>query len=263
MIKKKNAGSGIADVDKKRSVIVGYASRFGNVDSHGDIIVKGAYSRTIKHNASRIKSLMHHDPVMIVGKPEVLKEDEYGLLTETRVSDTALGRDLLTLVEDGVIDEMSVGFIPIKEEFNKSDGVNYIKEIRLVEYSFVSLASNPEARIQGLKGVAAVNDVVNSMRRAEKALRDGTFMTDDVPEALEFMVKYWRSIIESAEVADSDDVVSSVEHLDDSALATHPVVTPDPAPATQGDVLGLLKSWQEEQEVIEIIGKLGKILEVK
>jgi len=100
MLKRKDAGGGIADVDKKKSIVVGYASRFGNVDSHGDIVVKGAFKRTIDHNAKRVKTLMHHDPVQIVGKPIAMCEDDGGLYTETKVSDTSLGRDLLSAGRD-------------------------------------------------------------------------------------------------------------------------------------------------------------------
>jgi uncharacterized protein len=269
MLKRKNAGAGISDVDKGRSIVVGYASRFGNVDSHGDIIVKGSFARTIKHNRNRVKTLMHHDPVYIVGKPIELREDDKGLYTETKVSDTAWGRDLLTLIEDEVIDEMSIGFIPIREEYDEEKGANIIQEIRLVEYSFVTLASNPEARVEGLKGWAAVNEVASSMKRAEKALRDGSFVTDEVPEALEFMVKYWRTLIEasgvdSKSVIESENVVSFVESSSDAPDGTH-LINPDPdsVPATQDGVLEVIKRWHEEQDVLDMVRKLGKLLEVK
>lgn len=268
MLKQKNAGMGIGDVDAKKFTIVGYASSFGNIDSHNDIVMKGAFKRTIDHNARRVKTLMHHDPVSIIGKPNVLREDDTGLYTETKVSDTALGRDLLTLVADEVIDEMSIGFIPVKEEIDKKTGVNMIQEVKLVEYSFVTLASNASARVVGLKGLAAVSEVASSMKRMEKALRDGSFVTDEVPEALEFIVKYWRSIIESAAeevgVVKDNDVVSSESQKGDSPdQGTHQAVD-DSADATHDDgVLALLKEWEQENELLTAIRVLGKSLEGK
>lgn len=269
MLKQKNAGMGIGDVDAKKFTIVGYASKFGNIDSHGDIVVKGAFKRTIDHNAKRVKTLLHHDPVSIVGKPTVMYEDEQGLYTETKVSDTAMGRDLLTLVADGVIDEMSIGYIPVKEEYSKEAGANLVQEVKLIEYSFVTLASNESARVVGLKGLAAVSEVASSMKRMEKALRDGTFITDEVPEALEFIVKYWRSIIESTAgevvgVVDEKDVVSSDSQKGDSPdQGTHQAVD-DSAAATHDDgVLALLKEWEQENELLTAIRALGKSLEGK
>lgn len=268
MLKQKNAGMGIGDVDAKKSTIVGYASKFGNIDSHGDIVVKGAFKRTIDHNAKRVKTLLHHDPVSIVGKPTLMYEDDQGLYTETKVSDTAMGRDLLTLVADGVIDEMSIGYIPVKEEYSKEYGANLVQEVKLIEYSFVTLASNESARVVGLKGVAAVNEVASSMKRMEKALRDGSFITDEVPEAIEFIVKYWRSIIESASeevgVVNDNDVVSSESQKGDSPdQGTHQAVD-DSADATHDDgVLALLKEWEQENELLTAIRALGKSLEGK
>lgn len=265
MLKRKTAGGGIADVDAKKSIVIGYASKFGNLDSHGDIVVKGAFKRSIDHNGKRVKTLMHHDPVQIVGKPTVMAEDEQGLYTETKVSDTSLGRDLLTLIADGVIDEMSIGFIPVREEYSKKEEVNYIHEVKLVEYSFVSLASNPEARVQGLKGTAAMSEIASSMKRFEKALRDGRFESDEVPETIEFVVKYWRSVLESLteEVKSNDVVVESQEQKGDSAEATHQTQDGSPQDGTRDGILAAIKSWQEEQEVLALIEKLGKSLEVK
>lgn len=259
MFRLKNAGYGIEDMDKKKSTVVGYASRFGNVDSHGDIVERGAFKRTIDHNAERVKTLMHHDPMQIVGKPTKMMEDDKGLYTETKVSDTSMGRDLLTLIEDGVIDEMSIGFIPVREDYDKEMGANMLREVKLVEYSFVSLASNPEARVEGLKGQAAMNNLVSSMKRFEKALRDGRFESDEIPEAMDFLVKYWRSVLESEKavtVENAGVVESSVQNGDSPDEGTHQVAV-DSAPATHSDVLDVLKSWQQEYEVLSAIKSLG------
>ncbi|MCA1800159.1 MAG: HK97 family phage prohead protease [Actinobacteria bacterium] len=266
MLKRKNAGGGIADVDEKKSTVVGYASRFGNVDSYGDIVVKGAFKRTIDHNGKRVKSLMHHDAVSVVGKPVAMYEDDSGLYTETKVSDTALGRDLLTLIADGVIDEMSIGYIPVVEEYDSKAEVNLVKEVKLIEYSFVTLAANPEARIQGLKGTAAMSEVVSSMKRMEKALRDGTFVTDEVPEAIEFIVKYWRSVLESTseEVVENNVIVDSEKDGSDDESTR---LAQDGSPvSTRDGILDVLEQWKQEQrerEVIALIQSMGNIMEAR
>lgn len=258
MLKRKNSGMGINDVDKKRSIVVGYASKFDNVDSHGDIVVRGAFKRTLDHNSKRVKTLMHHDPVQVVGRPLEMREDGSGLYTETKVSDTALGRDLLTLIEDGVIDEMSIGFIPVREDYDDKKGANIIQEVKLIEYSFVTLASNSEARVQGLKGTAALSEITSSMKRMEKALRNGQFFTDEVPEKLEFVIKYWRSVLESTvdDVVDSDVVVESFEPSGDSPDGT-PLTKLDSVDTTRDEVLGVLKDWQIRQQVLDKIALLG------
>lgn len=257
MLRRKDAGLGIGDVDKKSSTVVGYAAAFGNKDSHNDIIEKGAFKRTIDHNSSRIKALMHHDPVLLVGKPTEIKEDEHGLYTESHISKTAQGEDLLTLIEDGVLDEMSIGFYPVKEGWDDDRSANIMSELKLVEYSFVTLASNPEARVQGLKGTAALDELVTSMRKMEKALRDGTFVTDEVPEAIEFVVKYWRNLLEDSkyEVVQSKDVVSSDVPEGDSSTDTRP--HEDSADATQSEILGILEKFREQDELVKEMNKVS------
>jgi HK97 family phage prohead protease len=254
MIRRKDSGLGIRDVDSKKSIIVGYASAFGSLDSHGDIVMKGAFKRTLGHNANRVKSLLHHDPVQIVGKPMKMSEDEHGLYTETKISDTALGRDLLTLVADGVIDEMSIGFMPVREEYDKETKANLIHEVKLVEYSFVTLASNADARIQGLKGTAAVNEVVASMRRFEKALRDGSFVTDEVPEAMEFIVRYWRSVIESTK---SELVDPPEQSIVDSLDKGTPRDEATSAEATLPDLSDVLRKWEFNFEILSAMRSFG------
>ena len=39
----------------------GYAAVFGNVDSYGDIIQPGAFTKTIQERRSQIKILWNHD----------------------------------------------------------------------------------------------------------------------------------------------------------------------------------------------------------
>ena len=37
----------LQDIDDKTGIVKGYGSIFGNIDSDGDIITKGAYTKTI------------------------------------------------------------------------------------------------------------------------------------------------------------------------------------------------------------------------
>jgi uncharacterized protein len=264
MINWKNAGFGISDVDRKRSTVVGYASKFGNVDSHNDIVVKGAFTRTISHGIGRVKTLMHHDPVSIVGKPIVMREDEDGLYTETKVSDTAMGRDLLTLIEDQVIDEMSIGYITVQQDEDKARGVRYLREVKLIEYSFVTLASNPEARIQGVKSQSEVFDeVAGSMKRMERALRDGKFESDTLPERFEFALKYWRTVLDAHKAGVVENPSSVLFNDEASASPDEGTHSSEVASAetTQPSILDMLKYWNREHEVLSAIQAIGRSLE--
>lgn len=146
-------------MDEEQGIIKGYASVFGNVDSDGDIIDKGAYTKTLSENRERIKFLWQHRMDMPLGKVMSVEEDAIGVPFEAKISNTQLGEDAKTLIRDGVLNEFSVGFMPIKMQ-KESDGYNHIKEIKLYEFSLVTLASNQMARMTDYKGITSPNDVV-------------------------------------------------------------------------------------------------------
>lgn len=137
--------------DLKENVISGYASHFNNKDSHGDIITCGAFKKTIGENKNRIKVLWQHNMNEPIGKPSEIYEDEKGLFTVSKISETDTGKKALILARDGVLNEMSIGFYPIQEKWDDSKKANMITEIKLLEYSLVTLASNPLAQLTDVK----------------------------------------------------------------------------------------------------------------
>ena len=70
----------LLDADTSAGVVKGYGSVFGNVDSDGDIINKGAYKKTLQENAKRVKYLYQHDMDKPLGKMVHLEEDDKGLI---------------------------------------------------------------------------------------------------------------------------------------------------------------------------------------
>jgi uncharacterized protein len=127
----------------------GYASVFGNIDSHDDIIETGSFKKTIKENKNRIKVLWQHNMMEPIGLPEVMEEDSQGLYVKAKISQTDTGKKALILIKDGVINEMSIGFDIIKKDYSKINNkdVRVIKEVRLWEFSPVTFASNSMAKI--------------------------------------------------------------------------------------------------------------------
>ena len=190
----------INDLDVKQGVVTGYASTFGVVDDGGDRVRKGAYARTIKtwgpEGKRRIKALYQHDPAWLVGRPTILREDDVGLYHETQFSKTRLANDVLTLIHDGVITEQSIGYDTIRKA--DKDGVRELQELRLWEYSFVTWGMNENTPIVGTKSLA------DRMNRMEKALREATFETDEVPLVLERALKEWQAALKAAEVDNQD-----------------------------------------------------------
>jgi HK97 family phage prohead protease len=149
----------VADVSKLDGIVVLYASAFGNKDAHGDIIMPGAYAKTIKEQgpggANRIKHLWMHWYEDIIGKPLELIEDDIGLRVVSSISKTDLGRDALILYDEGVITEHSVGIGSVKR--NEEDEAE-ILECRLWEYSSVTWGANPRTPTLSVKGLTGKDD---------------------------------------------------------------------------------------------------------
>ena len=135
--------------DGKNLFVEGYAAVFGNEDSYNDIIVAGAFTKTIAgKEGKRIKLCLQHDMEDIVGKIVELKEDEKGLWFKAKISNTTMGKDLAILIEDDAINEISIGYQSIVWEVDEVRNVRLLKEVKLYEISFVSRAANPQAIIQ-------------------------------------------------------------------------------------------------------------------
>lgn len=132
--------------------ITGYAASFGNIDHGRDIIVQGAFKKTITERADAIKVFYNHS--YPIGLPVAMSEDSKGLLTESKISKTARGDEILELAKDGVISEMSIGYDAINYETDEGSGVRTLKELKLWEYGPVDFAMNEQAVITGVKGLA-------------------------------------------------------------------------------------------------------------
>ena len=132
----------------------GYAAVFGNLDDGNDIIERGAFAKTIAENFSRIKILSQHNECELpIGKPLELREDERGLFIRGKISDTQKGRDIQTLLRDGVLTEMSIGYEAVDFEFDGETGVRHLKEVRLWEISIVTWGMNELAQIDSVKSL--------------------------------------------------------------------------------------------------------------
>lgn len=150
----------LKDFDRKtdargneRVRFTGYASVFGNEDSYGDVIEPGAFRKTLQENAHRIKVLWQHDPYTPIGKPDVAREDAIGLYTEATLGRSAAAVDAGLLLEDEIVDELSIGFSPVKFAMREGSrsGSRTLQEVRLWEYSPVTWAANDLATITGVK----------------------------------------------------------------------------------------------------------------
>lgn len=154
----------IKQVDEEEGVFEGYASTFTQTpDSYGEIVDKGAFKKTIKENRNRIKTLWNHNIREPIGKPLEMKEDEKGLWVKIKLTlGVQRAKEILALMKDEVINEMSIGFDTITEKM--VDGIRHLKEVKLYDVSPVSFAANPEALITAVKGMITTETTANELK---------------------------------------------------------------------------------------------------
>jgi HK97 family phage prohead protease len=124
----------------------GYASTYGNTDSTGDVIISGAFTRTLQSGKERPLLYQHRDPIGLV----TLTDTPEGLVAKGKLSlDVQLAKDAYALLRDGVIKAMSIGFETIKADYKGS--VRYLSEIKLWEVSLVTFPANELATVTSVK----------------------------------------------------------------------------------------------------------------
>lgn len=149
----------------------GYASVFGNEDLDGDIVVKGAFKRTIDHNKGVVPILWQHDQKEPIGINTYMVEDDHGLLVTGQLAvDTELGSRARSLLKLGAIKGLSIGY-QVVQSAKGDKGVRLLKELRLFEYSVVTFPANPAAQVDAIKGAPMEHDF-NAVLAQQQAERD-------------------------------------------------------------------------------------------
>jgi len=181
----------LSDYDEKNSIVKGYGSYFDNKDADDDVIMRGAYQKTIRENGERVKYLYQHNMMQPIGKMNELYEDEKGLVFVAEVPKTQLGKDVIELMKAGVITENSVGILPIQKE-DKGD-YRELKEVKLFEISAVTLAANDQAKIMDVKGSIIIDDIYKRYDNLCKLIRKGN-ISDEMGYAIEGEIYKLKSL---------------------------------------------------------------------
>jgi HK97 family phage prohead protease len=182
MIYKASPMGEIADIDEKMGIVKGYGSYFGNKDSDGDVIAKGAYQKTIQENGERVRYLWQHKMDKPIGKIKEMYEDDKGLMFVAEIPKTTLGNDALELMKAGIVTENSVGILPIQKQMK--DDYREITEVKLYEISAVTLAANDQAKILDVKGKMDIENEFKRFDALAKLIRKGK-ISDEMGYAIE------------------------------------------------------------------------------
>lgn len=151
----------------------GYASVFNVLDNHSDIILKGAFAKSIlKKKLKDIKLLWQHKVDEPIGYFTLIKENEEGLYVEGRllINDLQRAKEAYVLLKNGAIDGLSIGYSVKESHFDTNKNARIIKSLELFEISLVTFPANESAGVTHIK-----NSVPQTLREFEQFLRDAGF----------------------------------------------------------------------------------------
>ena len=176
----------ISDVDTKQRVISGYLSQVEVKDLGNDIIEKSAFTKTLQERKNQVYFLNQHNFAQPHGKFAELEVDNYGLkFVSNPLPNTTYSNDTLELIQKGIIEATSIGYIVTKKEQKGNDRI--IKELKLYEGSTVTIPMNQGAIITGIKSLN-YEQIKSKESKILKAFRHGTF-TDETFSLLEIALK--------------------------------------------------------------------------
>jgi phage head maturation protease len=250
--------------DATKGLVTAIVSVTGVMDYHGDIIVAGAFKKTISERGLGVKVLNHHNSWSVfdvigvclemreIGREELPEEllQKYpdatgGLLTVTQyLMSTPEGAGAFARIDAGAIDEYSIGFQCMQQEWIQDSDKNttrYIKEVKLFEYSPVIWGANPATATVGVKAreetlSRLLDATFDTTERAGRALKAGRKISAANAKKLKAAVDGCRGALDSlltvmqeAGLA-TDDIVEEEENDTDSKSkpeqAGPPIVAP-------------------------------------
>lgn len=162
----------------------GYGAVFGNMDTYGDVIQKGAFARTL-HEAKTSgiwpAMLEQHggfgmtaSDMTPIGVWTSMEEDEVGLKVAGVFAPTPRGQEMRALMQmqpRPAINGLSIGYQAIKWKARGSpdEPRRTLEEIKLYEISPVTFPANGKARVSGVKSLeqlSTITDVEDFLREA-------------------------------------------------------------------------------------------------
>lgn len=175
--------------EQMQATFSGFASTFGNVDRHDDVIEPGAFSGLSERNsrgALKVKMFAGHDSRMVPGIWTRLTQNDAGLWAEGKLLlGTQIGSECYEQLKSGAIDSLSVGFRIPKggywlDEKEDGDMVRHITKAELMEISLVAIPANPQALISSVKEF----DAAMTARELERLLQNRLGMSRREAKAL-------------------------------------------------------------------------------
>ena len=233
----KSSPTSIKSVDADAGTFEAYVSVWDNVDSYGDVMRKGAFSKTLEEwqaKGAPIPVLWSHrtdDPDMNIGHVIEAKEDDRGLLVKAQIDlESPKGATVYRLMKGGRVREFSFAYSVTDGSPQTKDGNSFyeIRGVNLYEVGPTPVGANPATELLDLK--ARVDEVAHQAKAGrvlsaanEAAIREALDQVEGIAAAL-------KSVLPAAADEDQDET-SGTEPSAEPAVAksASDVTTPSPS----------------------------------
>lgn len=199
----------------------GYGAVFGNIDSYGDVIDEGAFSKTLKEarkSGNYPAMLLQHggwginaQDLTPIGVWDLLEEDKKGLLVEGLLAPIQRGIEVYTLMKmkpRPAITGLSIGYFPRKFTMGTKpdEPRRKLHEVDLVEISPVTFPANGKARVSSVKSATDFSE-----REFEQLMQDAGLSRKEARIVMSQGFRHLKAM-QDAGSAELDDIVAAIKH---------------------------------------------------
>ncbi|MBM3096612.1 HK97 family phage prohead protease [Gluconobacter cerinus] len=198
----------------------GYGSVFGNVDSHGDVVMPGAFSQTLAERKAQGRTIAMHVMHGLFGGDGLpagvwtdASEDSKGLHLKGKLSgmDTDYGKRLHGLVKDGALGGLSIGFsVPQGGAVKAAQGSGASRQINRVNLHEVSLVDDPSN---------AASRVTDMKRRFERWGLKTAMIPDKATASIAAAIGLHQASLKGGHPPTQEECDAMLQHLQDAHLA--------------------------------------------
>ncbi|OJU63050.1 MAG: hypothetical protein BGO01_03690 [Armatimonadetes bacterium 55-13] len=159
-IERKALALDAATIDEN-GTLTGYASTFGNIDRHNEVVEKGAFGNLDVFLRDGWITVNHDWDALPVASITSAVQDDKGLRITAHFHSDERSQQVRTIVAErlarGKSVSLSIGYVVLEDE-TTAEGVRLLKSIDLFEVSVVTVPANPQALVTGAKSGKTFDD---------------------------------------------------------------------------------------------------------
>lgn len=208
-MEKKTLEFKLNNINADTGVFEGIGNKTNFKDFADDIVVKGAFQKSISKRMPKL--LWQHKTDEPIGIFTEAFEDEEGLKVKGQllIKDVQRAAEAHALLKAGAIDGLSIGFSIPSGGAEMKSGTRIIKEVNLHEVSLVTFPCNSESTVSSVKSVEDM-----TAREFEKSLRDVCGLSQKQAKALmSGGYKAMQRDVEELDENKSSDLSEVLEYL--------------------------------------------------